>query len=75
MLHVTDVTALIVHVFVKHHFHKNLEFNTYASFLADLYFINMLLFFVPRDSSVAVKCLEIIVIHMPNFACTREPCY
>ena len=59
------VTALIVHAFSKHHFLKNLEFNTDALFLAELLFINMLLFFVPRDSSVAVKCLEIIVIHMP----------
>ena len=69
------VTALILHVFAKHNFLRNLEFNTYALFLVDLQFINMLLFFVPRDSSVDVKCFEIIVIHVPNFACTCEPCY
>ena len=33
MLH---VTALIMHVFAKHYFFKNLEFNTYAWLLADL---------------------------------------
>ena len=37
-------------------------------------FVVLLLFFAPRDCSVAVKCPEIIVIpvHMPNSACTMQ---
>ena len=53
------VTARIMHIFVKNKFLKNVEFNKYPWFLADLWF-NMLLLFVTRDSFVAAKVEEIL---------------
>ena len=53
------VTARIMHIVVKTIFLKNVEFNKYPWFLADLYF-NMLLLFVPGDSFVAAKVEEIL---------------